>query len=430
MKKLLIISPRFPPINAPDMHRVRQSLPYFRRMGWEPEVWHVDANRVERDRDPLLCKTIPHDVEIRSVGALKPQWTRLVGLGSLALRSLPYYYWQVTHRLARGDIDLVYFSTTAFPVMILGRYWKRRFGIPYVIDMQDPWHTDYYLDQPPDERPPKFWFSYRLDKYLEPVAMKGVDGIISVSHEYCNTLCARYDNICPSMCEVIPFSASQIDFTVAQSEHIIQGVVESSSDLINLVYAGAISSSMKVAARAILGAVSQGRREHPELFLRVRLHFVGTSYAPPGEGKKSVMPIAEEYNLNGVVDEYPDRIPYFRALRLLRQADILVVPGSDEVAYTASKLATYILARRPLLAVFHERSSIVAVLHETKAGTAVTFDEGTSADVLADRVKDELETMLRRLPYTPDINWKAFTPFTAEAMTRRQVEVFNRVVNS
>jgi len=42
LKKFLIVSPHFPPINAPDMQRVRMSLPYYRRCGWDPEVLTVD----------------------------------------------------------------------------------------------------------------------------------------------------------------------------------------------------------------------------------------------------------------------------------------------------------------------------------------------------------------------------------------------------
>ena len=130
MKKVLIISPRFPPINAPDMHRVRHSLPYFDEMGWQAETWVVDQSYVNRDRDPLLVDTVPDAADVRTVPALNTSWTQKVGLGSLALRSLPFYFWYVSQRLAEGNIDLVYFSTTAFPVMILGRYWKKRFGVP------------------------------------------------------------------------------------------------------------------------------------------------------------------------------------------------------------------------------------------------------------------------------------------------------------
>jgi hypothetical protein len=398
-------------------------------MGWTPEVWAVTPDRVDRERDPLLSETVPAHVDVYEVGAPDTQWTRLVGLGSVALRSLPFYFWQGTQRLAHGDVDLVYFSTTAFPVMVLGRYWKWRFGIPYVIDMQDPWHSDYYVGKPKEEQPPKFWFSYRLNKYLEPVAMCGVDGIVSVSQGYCDTLQDRYDNVTPEMCEVIPFGAAEVDFEVMEDSGVTQPFVEPNDDTIDVVYAGRGGHDMATAARGIFGALRRGREEQPELFGRVRMHFVGTSYAPAGEGEKTLEPIAEEYGVADAVTERTDRISYFQSLRLLRDADHLVIPGSDDPDYTASKLYPYILSRRPVFAVFNQQSSVVDILRKTKAGAAVTFDDNMVAEVLVEKVLEAWVPMLRRLPYTPDTDWEAFRPYTAEAMTRRQVKVFNQVVS-
>jgi len=58
----------------------------------------------------------------------------------------------------------------------------------------------------------------------------------------------------------------------------------------------------------------------------------------------------------------------------------------------------------------------------------VTFNEATTSDDLAQRVMEAWAPMLERLPYTPDTDWGAFQPYTAEAMTRRQVEVFDRII--
>ena len=107
-----------------------------------------------------------------------------------------------------------------------------------------------------------------------------------------------------------------------------------------------------------------------------------------------------------------------------------MVPGSEDPDYTASKLYPYILSRRPVLAVFNENSSVVDILRTTQAGTAVTFDGATTRDDLAQRVVEAWTPMLERLPYTPDTDWDAFQPYTAEAMTRRQMEVFDRVVST
>jgi hypothetical protein len=427
MRRVLIVSPRFPPINAPDLHRVRLSLPHFEEHDWRPEVWAVDPNRVERDQDPLLERTVPSRTDVRTVSAPDPQWTRLVGLGSVALRSLPSYFWRVSRRLARGDIDLVYFSTTAFPVMVLGRYWKWRFGVPYVIDMQDPWHTDYYVGKPKEEQPPKFWFSYRLNKYLEPVALRGVDGIVSVSQGYCDTLQDRYENVIPEMCEVIPFGAADVDFEVMEDSNIEQPFFETDDKMINVVYAGVVPGAMNSTIHSICRALEIGLHERPSPYKRVRLYFVGTSYARDPE--KQVKPIAAEYAVEQYVTEHPSRVSYFQSLRLLRDADHLIVPGSDDPDYTASKLYPYVLSRRPVLAAFHENSSVVDILRATGAGTAVTFDGRTDPEALAQDILAAWTPMLERLPYTPDTDWDAFRPYTAEAMTRRQVEVFDRAVS-
>ena len=428
MKNVLIVSPRFSPINAADMHRVRQSLPYFREMGWTPHVLAVDPAYVYDSRDDLLLDTIPDDISVDRVPALPTGWTRLLGIGSLALRSLVSLLRAGNRILERERIDLVYFSTTAFPVMVLGRYWKFRYGIPYVIDMHDPWRPDYYLDEPPSERPPKFWLAYAMHGCLEPIAMSGVDGIISVSQGYCDTLASRYDNIDLSDCTVLPFGAAENDFAVLDEADLANPFFDASGDAINVVYLGRGGHDMAPAAHGLFGALARGLDEQSGLFERVQMYFVGTSYAEAGEGDKTFVPIAAAHGVGNRVTEQPARVPYFQALHLMRQADMLVVPGSDDPNYTASKLYPYILSRTPLLAVFNRQSSVVDVLYETGAGHVISFSGETAEEALSSRVLETWASMLRRLPYTPETDWQAFEPYTAREMTRRQVEVFDRVV--
>jgi len=120
------------------MQRVRMSLPYFKALNWEAEVVMVHEKYVDMVMDPLLLETVPKDIPIHKVNALPKKWTSKLGLGSIALRSLWYFRKRGNQLLKHGNFDLVYFSTTQFPVCILGAYWKRKYHIPYVIDMQDP----------------------------------------------------------------------------------------------------------------------------------------------------------------------------------------------------------------------------------------------------------------------------------------------------
>lgn len=432
MRKVLIISPCFAPINSADQHRVRQSLPYFEAFGWQPITLAVDPDRVEELRDPALLETIPTGASVSHVRAFDPRWTRKLGLGSLALRSLWFYREAGNRILERGDIDLVYFSTTKFPVAVLGAYWKRRFGVPYVIDMQDPWFTDYYHGRPKHERPAKYWFSYRLDKYLEPVAMRRVDAVISVSDAYCETLRERYpESIRPSSCAVIPFGGAERDFEMLDRIAPVNPIFDAGDGLRHVVYVGRGGHDMAVAAHAIAGALARGLETRPELFDRVRVHFVGTHYGRNGTGAKTIEPVGDEYGLAGRFEEHPGRVSYFTALGLLRDADMLLIPGSSAPGYTASKLYPYILSRRPILAVFQETSSVVDILRVTRAGELVTFaaDARAGDEGLRQRVLETWAGMLARLPYAPNTDWAAFEPYTAREMTRRQVEVFDRVVD-
>jgi hypothetical protein len=38
MRTVLLVSPRFPPLNAPDHQRVRMMIPHLRGLGWDPVV--------------------------------------------------------------------------------------------------------------------------------------------------------------------------------------------------------------------------------------------------------------------------------------------------------------------------------------------------------------------------------------------------------
>src|SRR5690606_16203832 len=143
----------------------------------------------------------------------------------------------------------------AYPVTVLGRLWKRRFGVPYVVDLQDPWRSDHYLELPREERPPKFWFSYRLDKLLEPVAMEAVDGVVAVAQGYIDTMRERYPAVCSVPGAVIPFGVSPLDFEAAAeggSDRVLPPRVEGE---LRGVYTGVCNGAMEPVLRALFEAL-------------------------------------------------------------------------------------------------------------------------------------------------------------------------------
>lgn len=427
MQTVLIISPHFPPISAPDMHRVRISLPYLAEFGWKPVVLAVLPRFVEGVEEHLLLESVPSDVATRRVAALPPYWTRKVGLGSLALRAFPFLYRAGVGMIKKYHVDLVYFSTTVFPALALGRIWKAQFGIPFVVDMQDLWVSDYYEERPKFERPPKYWFAQRLHRALEPWTMRKVDGLLAVSTDYIETLQHRYPWLADKPRKTLPFGVSETDFVIVRTHPQANRFFQPDNGRIHGVYVGRGGEDMAPALRIIFQALRLGLQERPALFSKLSLHFIGTDYAPDDRARKTVEPVAHELDVGEYIHEHPHRIPYFSALQLLLDADFLLVPGSDDPQYSASKIYPYIMARKPLLGVFHERSSVVDIVRRTGAGVILPFSSEKPVEVYAGKFFEVWTKILESLPFSPEVDQDVFVPYTAREMTRQQCELFDRV---
>ncbi len=408
------------------MQRVRMSLPFFKDFGWDAEVVVVDEKYSEVVCDNLLLQSIPADISIHKVNAFSKKWTSKLGLGSLALRSLWFYRKKVNQLLKEKHFDLIYFSTTQFPVCILGAYWKKRFGIPYVIDMQDPWHSEYYRDKPKEQQPAKYWFSYRLHKYLEPIAMKAVDGLISVSENYIHTLKSRYTEITNVPSATITFGAFEHDFEIAEASKS-QFKSLPNPDFINVVYIGRGGKDMHQAVRILFNILKLGLQNDYDSFKKLKFYFIGTSYAPNGQGSPTILPLAKELEVETHVVEITERISYYHTLATLKQADALFVPGSDDPNYTASKIYPYILTQKPIVAIFNKKSSVVEILSKhTKNNTVLTFPDTSSQKT------EELYNVLS--------NWgkeifnnisllESFNEYSAYNLTGLQVQLFDKAIS-
>ncbi|MBD2297290.1 glycosyltransferase [Nostoc sp. FACHB-190] len=432
--KVLIVSPHFPPVNAADHQRVRMSLPYMEQFGWEAHVLTVRPDCVEGIQDHLLLKTVPSYIPITYTGALPVQQTRRIGISNLGLRCLPYMLQAGDRLIRQKKFDLIYFSTTVFLTMWLGSIWYRRFKIPYVLDFQDPWLSDYYRQtgtQPPGGRF-KYGFAQFQAKLLEPKALSQVAHIISVSPAYPKTLQQRYPHLKPEQFTVLPFGAPEPDFSALSSLNIQQKIFNPNDGKRHWVYVGRGGYDMALAVRSLFLGIQSHRHQNPEIWQSVQLHFVGTSYAPGSLAVKTIEPIAQELGVADLVTEHPHRIPYFEAIQILVDSDAILLIGSDDPSYTASKLYPCILAKKPILAIFHHQSSVVDILHRCQAGQAVTFTSNNQPGDLQAEMIAQINSLLS-IPkgLQPKTDWLAFQPYTAREMTLQQCQIFDQcLVNS
>ena len=431
LKRLLIVSPHFPPVNAPDAQRTRMSLPYFREFGWEPVVLAVDPRQVPGWHDSRPASALPADVAVHRCGALPARLTRLAGLGSLGPRAWLHLRGAGSQLLRRERFDLVFFSTTQSLVFTLGAGWKKKFGVPFAVDVQDPWRTDYYerAGAPPPPGGWKYRFARWQAEYFEEPAFRPAAGFVSVSENYLEQLRVRYPWFSAKPSAVIPFGVSEADFAGVQGDTAMAPAFSREPGCAHLVSVGAAGSIMSGALHALFTALRTLREEQPALAARLRLHFIGTSYAPAPQATPTVKPIAEEHGVGDLVIEHPARIGYPESLKTMLAADALLLLGSDDPGYTPSKIAPYFLADRPVLAFVPAGSAAETRLAELDFARVVPLPT-------ANHARDAREFFSTLVTHPAQLqagtrNKLLFdAQFTARAGTRRLCEFFDHALGA
>lgn len=433
MKKLLIISPHFPPLNAPDMQRTRMSLPYYRAGGWEPVVLTLVDEYQDGVREPELMATIPADVRVIRIPAIPVRAARWWGLGNTGLRMLPSLLWHGSKLLRAEKFDLVFFSNTQFITFPLGRLWRRWFDVPYVIDIQDPWRTDYY--ERGDSRLPPGGWKYQFARLqawlLEGWTYRRVGAVMSVSPSYLDDLRTRYPAFAHVPAEVIRFGGSREDLVQAASQPLEQPLFHKTQGEIHFLYTGASGPVMPHSLSVLFDGLRLYREKSPARAARLRFHFIGTSYVAFGQGVPSVLPVAEDAGVADLVTEIPHRIGHLEALRLQQSADVLLLPGSSDLAYSPSKIYPYFLSGRPILGIVFRQSVMENLMDELNCATLVRFTPGEPKDTAYAALATFFDQALAGFPLG-SLPVRAEAQFAqlyhAPQLTRRQCALFDRAI--
>ncbi len=414
-KRVLIVSPHFPPVNTPDMQRVRVALPYFVEAGWEVTVLTVADPTPTAPVEPELSATLPPAVRVVRARCHSRRWTGLLGVNNVALRSLPWLF-LTGRRLLRGRrYDVVYFSTTMFIVLPLGRLWRMLTGVPYVIDLQDPWVTDYY-ERPGSPPPPGGW-KYRvaqiMGRALEGWTMRRVAGLITVSDAYSDTLRARYAGLRATPAIELPFGSPDPDLahlraTLAGRPHLLP------AGGLRLAFAGALGPGQLAAVAVLFAALAEVRRAG----VPVTVHFFGTSYAE--KSQPATLALATQYGLLDCVREQPGRLRYFAALQVSLEADANLLFGSTDLAFTPSKLVALLGTGRPVLALAPAGSAMIERLRQLGQSCVIFSPSGADQASVAATVNQLRELAAGRSAQTASA---ATERYSARAVAARQLEI-------
>jgi hypothetical protein len=420
----IIVSPYFPPSTLAGVHRARHLAKHLPAAGWNPIVLCVDEAFHEQALDPGLADLVPCTAEIVKVPALPASITRRFGVGDVGLRAWSGMR-RALHALVRSRSPrTVLISGAPFYPLLMAPGLRRTFGIPVVLDFQDPWVSKWGGRQP---RLSKVGLAHDLACRLEPRALRGASFVTSVSATQNDEMAARYPWLDRVRMAAIPIGGDPEDFAQLRRADIALPDGALDPERVNLSFVGTFMPRSDPLVRLVLQALGRLRQREPSIGGRLRLSFVGTSNQPDDHTTLRVVPIAREMGVGVAVHEIPQRVPFLQALAILARADTTLLIGSDEAHYTASKIYPALMSGRPFLSLFHHASSAHAILSAAGGGRAHAYHPGTGHEALI----DDLVQSLRRIVTEPTslgrVDPAAFAPFEAKAVAACFAAIFDEV---
>jgi hypothetical protein len=413
LKRILIITPHYPPSNLAAVHRSRLFAQHLPAFGWQPVILTVHENYYEEALDWNLHQLLPDGQRIEKVNAFTVTKPRLIG--DIGLRAFFQLRKKALELVQKEQIDFVYIPIPSFYISLIGPYLHRKTGVKYGIDYIDPWVHQFPGS---DKTFSRHWWSTKLAKWLEPKAVKHAALITGVAEGYYTAVLERNPHLKQKcVTGAMPYGGEAADHEGLKALTLKPYLFQQNKKL-QFVYAGA----MLPKAYAPLEAIFQSIAANREQFHEVEFHFIGTGKTTHDDHGYNIKPLAEKYGLwQSVVFEYPKRIPYLDVLIHLDAANAVFILGSTEPHYTPSKTYQGVLSKKPILAVLHTQSTAVEIVRSTKAGKVLAFN----GEAGVEDVKQEFSQLFKEFvafsnSYQPEqVDTTLFNQYSAKEVTRK-----------
>ncbi|MGE0040482.1 MAG: hypothetical protein AB7O67_03185 [Vicinamibacterales bacterium] len=430
-RRVLIISPHFPPDASAAAHRARLLAPHLPAAGWQPTVIAVAAEDTGETLDPELGAAVPDDLDVRRCRAWSRTAARRLGFGDLGLRA-----WRALRRAAvdamTADPAAIVFITIypTYPAL-LGPSLASRFGARFVLDLQDPWVGAWGATLGPGGTPDvRSRASRALALQLEPRVVARAAAVTAVSRGTIDELAARVPRVADRPREVLPIGWDPSDWQRLDARGLANGFFDPADGRLHLCWVGTLLPGGLDTMRGFLRALRQVVDRQPSLAERVRVWCVGTSNEARADAPARVRPLAEEAGIASVVHEHPARVPFFQALALARDAHAVLLFGSHEPHYTPSRAFAAAASGNHVLGAFHEASDVVsllAALAPSRLVRIVTFAPGPTPETVT-ALAAHLEAILGAPRALRPAIEPAIEPYSAPRLAARLGGLFDRVM--
>jgi len=417
MKNILILYPQWPPANLAGVHRARLISNYLPDFDYHPIILTVDENYYEEELDYDFVKTVSSKTEVIKVAA-NPVKNENRFIGDIALRGFKQLKSKAVELIRSREVDFLWVPIPSYYSAVIARQIHNVTKVSYGIDYIDPWV------KPRDAMGKTFskaWVSNIVAKLLEPYAVKKASLISGVATSYYQPVLDRNFKNKEIKHVGMPYGFDPNDHCI-NLPNVKLPWDETKEEV--FLYAGALLPKSILFLKALFKAVKK-LKDNGQWQSTQKMYFIGTR----SNKENSVSSHAESFGLGDVVVEIPERRPFLHILYFLGKAKGVLVLGSTEQHYTASKIFQSVLSERPIFPIFHHKSSVIHILESCNASKfLVKYKEGQD-DLQLD--SDILESFFAFVT-TKDwaVNLKALEKYSAKSSAKALVKGISQTITS
>jgi glycosyltransferase involved in cell wall biosynthesis len=433
MRRILFIAYAFPPCGGAGVQRTAKFVRYLPEYGWLPTVLTVAASSygildasqgsdippaIDVIRtphlDPVAAFTRPR---AQAAGGPPPSAVKTPARASTAskiLRSALLATWFAVENnllipdtavlwypraveaglslLRRQRFDLILATGEPYSAYLIAKALSRRSGVPYVLDMRDPWTIAPYREVR------RAAWRQSVERWQERRILAGCRACVFAFRPD-----GLYDEAYPQWAgkfHYVPNGYDPADFA---------GVVPRHFDRFTIVHSGTFLPGYRP-ARPFLVALRGLLSRRPDLAERLQVLFVGR----PGEEGSHI----QELGLSGVVRQV-GYLPHRESISHLLGADLLLLVGGHHRWEETGKVYEYLAAGKPILALVHPQGSAARLLASYPLARVVDRDD-------LDGSANALETALAgRAPAPSDTNGEWAAPFQRPTLTAKLARILD-----
>ena len=342
MKNILIIATWFPPMGGIGVVRVTKYVKYLKEFNWKPTIVTVSNDNVT-SYDETLLKDIDSDIEVIRLQLDSKKNEKIEKRFYEALRQ------QIDNIIQKRKFDMVFLTGGPFEPLIIAPYIYKKYKIPYIIDLRDPWKLQKINDSTKIIK-----FKSKIKRFLIGFSEKR---IFSKAFAICtvnDSMTEDYQKEYPKIKEkfyTISNGYDPSDYELVESKKL---------EGFSIIYAGKFS-------------VSAGFRNPTNIFKAIKqVNEKGyhVSFIHIGQEEQKVIDISKKEDVEQYC-KFLGRKTYGETLKYCKGANILLTIGGEERCEQTGKIFDYIGCKRPMLVLANEDSEINVVCKNLKSAYCI-----------------------------------------------------------